>query len=101
LSLDLLEKEAQIIRLHDEAGVSEAERAGMLPLDTAKGKKLIQLENPTVQPSNAIQMELASFAKAIHDNTPPIVGIEDGFLALDTAHWIQREMEKSAKLVDL
>lgn len=101
LSLDLLEKDAQIIRMHDAEGIDPALGSSMIPLETAKGKKLIQLEQPTIQPTNAIQMELASFAKSIREDTQPIVGIQDGYLALDTAHWIQREMEKSAKKVNI
>lgn len=101
LSLDFLEKETQIIRLHDADNLDGLDTDAMIPLETAQGKKLIQLESPRIESTNAIQMELASFAAAIQEDKDPIVGIKDGFLALDTAHRIQREMEKSKEKVSL
>ncbi|NNE28606.1 MAG: Gfo/Idh/MocA family oxidoreductase [Saprospiraceae bacterium] len=99
ISLDFLEKDVQIIRLHDVDKVDPTKASSMMPLETAKGKKLIQIESPQIQPSNAIQMELASFAETISKDSEPIVGIQDGYRALDTAHWIQREMENSTQKV--
>jgi len=101
LSLDFLEKEAQVIRLHDEENLSSEQMEALLPLDTAKGKKFIELNSPTIAPTNAIQMELESFATAIIEDTLPIVDIEDGMMALTVAHQIQAEMEQSAAKVKL
>ena len=101
LSLDFLEKEAQVIRLHDEEHLSPEQMAALLPLDTAKGKKYIELNSPAIEPTNAIQMELETFAQAIIEDTEPIVDIEDGMMALTVAHQIQAEMDKSAAKVVL
>jgi predicted dehydrogenase len=55
-------------------------------LQNAEGvKKQIYFENPEVKASNAILDELESFAKAIKENTRPIVNLEDGKKALDIA----------------
>lgn len=99
LSLDFLEKETQIIRLHEGEELSEEQRAEFMELDTAKGKRFIELSSPKISPNNAIQMELESFADAIINDTEPIVGIKDGMYALEVAHKILKEMEFSASRV--
>ncbi len=101
LSLDFLEKEAQVIRLHDEDQLSEDQMNALLPLDTAKGKKFIELNSPKIEQTNAIQMELETFADAIKNDSNPIVDIEDGMAALLLAHQIQDKVEQSAAKVVL
>ncbi len=101
LSLDFLEKEAQVIRLHDESNLTEERRNELMPLETAKGKKFIELSSPQTEPTNAIQMELESLATAIWNNENPIVVIEDGMAALELAHRIHDEVEKSSAKVKL
>ena len=56
-------------------------------------KKQIYFENPNIETNNAIKDELKSFANAIYNNTEPIVTIEDGFHALETAHMILEKMK--------
>jgi len=99
LSLDFLEKEAQVIRLHDETNLTENRKAELMPLETAKGKKFIELNSPKIEPTNAIQMELESLATAIQRNEDPIVDIEDGMAALELAHKIHDEVKKSSAKV--
>ncbi len=101
LSLDFLEKEAQVIRLHDESNLSEERRNELMPLETAKGKKFIELNSPKIEPTNAIQMELESLATAIWNNEDPIVDIEDGMAALELAHMIHDEVKKSSAKVQI
>ena len=101
LSLDFLEKDAQVIRLHDEANLTEERRNELMPLDTAKGKKFIELDSPKIEPTNAIQMELESLATAIWNDSDPIVDIEDGMAALELAHRIHDEVEKSSAKVQV
>jgi predicted dehydrogenase len=84
LSLDFLEKNAQIIRLLDE----NTEGGNLMEMDTARGKKWIDIKMPDPITVNAIQLELETFADSIVQNTPPKVTIEDGYRALKVAHQI-------------
>lgn len=58
ISCDLLEKEAQVIRLLDEY------QDNTLEIETHKGNKYISLVNPEIKTVNAIAEELKSFTKA-------------------------------------
>jgi predicted dehydrogenase len=84
LSLDFLEKNAQIIRLLDE----NTEGGNLMEMDTARGKKWIDIKMPEPVTVNAIQLELETFADSIVQNTSPRVTIEDGYRALKVAHQI-------------
>ena len=84
LSLDFLEKNAQIIRLLDE----NTEGGNLMEMDTARGKKWIDIKMPEPIAVNAIQLELETFADSIIHNTIPKVTIEDGYKALKVAHQI-------------
>ena len=88
ISLDFLEKNAQVIRLYDKEGVEFPEDTNLMELETDNGTKLIHMEMPEVEPVNSIKMELESFAKSILEDTRPLVSIEDGYKALDLAHQI-------------
>jgi predicted dehydrogenase len=94
VSLDFLTKKAEIVRLYD---IEEKESLGDMPvmeLETAKGRKLIQMEMPEIKPINAIEMELATFTESILNNTTPIVTLEDGYRALKLAYEISEQIEK-------
>jgi predicted dehydrogenase len=94
VSLDFLTKKAEIVRLYD---IEERENLGDTPvieLETAKGRKLIQMEMPEIKPVNAIEMELATFAESILNNTTPKVTLEDGYRALKLAYEISEQIEK-------
>ncbi len=92
LSLDFLEKNAQIIRLldNDTDGTSRDSREGgnLMAMDTARGKKWLDVKMPEPVAVNAIQLELETFADSIVHNTPIKVTIEDGYRALKVAHQI-------------
>lgn len=94
ISLDFLDKKAEIISLHD---VSEKEKLGNVPvleIETQKGRKLIKMAMPKVEPVNAIQMELATFADSILNDETPKVTLEDGYRALDLAYRISKTIEE-------
>jgi predicted dehydrogenase len=83
ITIDFLEKKSELIRIKEAPKV--AGDFDMI-LQNAEGvKKQIYFENPDVQPNNAILDELESFAKAIEENTRPIVNLEDGKKALEIA----------------
>jgi predicted dehydrogenase len=88
ITLDFLDKKAQIIKLSDQA----ENDTFPLSIDTETGKKYIQIENPDVPETNAIQMELEAFALCIDHNTSPKVSIEDGYKALYLADLILKSI---------
>ena len=94
ISVDFLEKKTEVIRLKS-LKASEKQDPFAIVLDLGKGrkKKQIYFENPNIETNNAIKDELKSFADAIKNNTEPIVTIEDGFHALETAHMILEKMK--------
>lgn len=95
ISLDFLEKNAQIIRLYDEQeAVDLPDSETVLEISTGKGKRFLHLSAPEIEPVNSIKMELDSFADCIKTNTHPKVGIEDGYKALELAYRILHEIDK-------
>ncbi|MEM8584705.1 MAG: Gfo/Idh/MocA family oxidoreductase [Bacteroidota bacterium] len=99
ISLDFLDKETQIVRLFEPDAQNLPEEGQAFPLETPKGNRLIHVSQPEVGPVNAIQMELESFARAIAENRPAEVPIQDGFRALKLAHHIAEAMKaRQAKL---
>lgn len=97
ISLDFLDKKAEIISLHD---VNEKENLGdspVLEIETQKGRKLIKMDNPKVEPVNAIQLELHTFVESILENKTPKVTLEDGYKALDLAYQISEIVEQKNK----
>ncbi|MEL6140545.1 MAG: Gfo/Idh/MocA family oxidoreductase [Bacteroidota bacterium] len=98
ISIDLLEKETQFIRLYEEEANIPSEGQAF-PLDTPKGPRVIHVSQPELNPVNAIQMELESFAESIHKNSAPAVSIEDGYRALQLAHRISAAVVKQRKKI--
>lgn len=94
LSLDFLEKNAQVVRLYDGEGDNLPEAAQLMDLPTAEGVKKIHVSMPKIEPVNAIKLELESFAESIQTGARPRVSIEDGYKALRLAHRIAREIEE-------
>ena len=91
ISLDFLEKKAQIIRMLDE----NTEGGNLMELETVRGTKFIDIQMPEPMNVNAIQMELETFAECIRDNKSPRVTIQDGYKALKIAHRIIQEIGDS------
>jgi predicted dehydrogenase len=90
ISLDFLEKNAQIISLLEQNGENKegVDFSSMMPLETAKGTKWVDIKMPEPMKVNAIQMELETFADSILHNRDTRVTIEDGYKALKIAHQI-------------
>ena len=97
ISLDFLEKNAQVIRLYDQGSSHIPADANLMELKTNTGTKLIHIDTPSTEPVNAIKMELETFAKSIEENEPTRVSIEDGFNALKLAHEIMNEINNRKK----
>lgn len=95
ISLDFLEKNAQIVRLFDRDAVNLPPEDQLMEFDTpAAGKKWLHLQMPETVPVNAIQQELETFAESILQDTTPLVSLNDGYEALRLAHRILKEIDK-------
>lgn len=97
ISIDLLKKESEIIKLDDVKNEDENPFALILDLGKGKGKKQLTIQKNEVVVTNAIQNELESFLTSIESDTPPIVTLTDGYKALKTALDILKIINKYAK----
>lgn len=94
IAVDFLKKKSEIVRLKNLSGEPG-------PLDIAidlgngKGSKLIYFEQPKVEESNAIKMELEQFAQAILNHTDVPVSADQGFAALTVAHQVMDKINLS------
>lgn len=98
ISLDFLEKNAQIVRLFEQDALNLPPEDQLMEFDTATGKKWLHLQMPEVGAINAIQQELETFQESILNDTEPIVSLQDGFEALQLAHRILAEIERRRKV---
>ena len=97
ISLDFLDKNAQVIRLFDPEDPTIPEDGNQLELQTDEGTKLVHMELLETEAVNAIKMELETFANCIKEDTRPIVSIEDGYRALKVASQIIEQIEERVK----
>jgi predicted dehydrogenase len=97
LSLDFLEKNAQIIRLYEPNDPDLPPVDDLMEFDTQQGKKWLQLKMADSMPVNAIQMELETFHDSVLHGTTPRVTLQSGLEALEAAHWVLAEIEKGLK----
>ncbi len=102
LSLDFLDKNAQIVRLYDQEAPNLPPQEQLMAFETNQGKKWLHLQMPESEPVNAIQRELETFYESIKNDTTPVVSLEDGYKALKVAHEILEaiEMRKGAAHLD-
>ena len=94
ISLDFLDKKAQVVRLFQPEDLVLPTDAPAISLDTPRGPRLLVMDNPEIEAGNAIQMELETFADSIFEHTRPKVDIEDGYSALQLAYRIIRCIEE-------
>lgn len=99
ISLDLLEKESEVVRLFQPDATDIPGRGVQMPLETPKGPRVIHVDKPDSGPINAIQMELESLAESIRAGKPAAVSIEDGYRALELAHRISAAVEENGRRV--
>ncbi len=100
VSLDFLEKKAQIVQLSTEKTTEFA-----IPIPTEQGEKWMTMEEPFIEPINAIKMELQSLAESIQNDQKPTVPMEDGYKALYLAQQIldsiQTRQEKALSFLQI
>jgi predicted dehydrogenase len=94
IGIDLLEKKTEIIKLKQPEDVD----AFSFDIDTPNGKKTIAIANPSIEPLNAIKLELESFVDAIINNKPTVVSEIDGYLAMEVAHKILDKINNTSIL---
>ncbi|NUO03064.1 MAG: Gfo/Idh/MocA family oxidoreductase [Saprospiraceae bacterium] len=95
VSLDFLEKKAQVVRLYEKGAPNLPMDANLLELSTPAGEKLLHIHAPEIEQVNAIRMELETFARSIEAGTTPKVSIVDGYEALKLAYRIIEEIERT------
>jgi predicted dehydrogenase len=95
ISLDFLEKSAQVVRMHEPGG----EPAGIpsFELETPGGTRVISMEMPPAEPVNAIKEELKTLAVSILRSEKTAVPLEDGAAALEVAWRVMEEVEMRLK----
>lgn len=94
VSLDLLDKEAQIIKAEPIDQAQDASAAGMT-IQTDNGIKRISIIQPEVLSNNAIVDELNDFYQAIMHHKNVTVSIQDAVRALDCAIQIESIANRS------
>ena len=97
ISVDFLDKVAEIVRLNDQIDESNPLSATITLGDGSE--KQITFERPEVHPINAIKTELESFYSAIVHNTTPTVTIDDGINVLKLAYRILDAVDESTAKV--
>ncbi len=98
ISLDFLEKKAQVIRLLDECTPDLPPPEQRIEWEgPAQEKRWLHVHMPKVAPINAIQTELEDFARSIRTNSSPPVTLEEGIAALQLAHRILKAIDKQRK----
>jgi len=95
IGIDFLEKKTEIIKLKQP----EDEKAFSFDIDTPNGKKTIAIATPSIEPLNAIKLELSAFVDAIVNNKPTQVNEIDGYLAMEVAHQILDKINNTSILV--
>ena len=94
IGIDLLEKKTEIIKLKQPEDID----VFSFDIDTPNGKKNIAIANPSIEPLNAIKLELESFVDAIVNNKPTVVSEIDGYLAMEVAHKILDKINNTSIL---
>jgi len=92
VSIDFLEKNTEIVSLSEESSWNPF--VMNIEVDSDGNKKSVNLHKPRVKQLNAIQEELVSFAKAIQNNSLPLVTLNDGCKAIHVAHTIMEKINE-------
>jgi predicted dehydrogenase len=95
LSVDFLEKKSEMVRLyHEDPHLDDA-----FPFELRDKSKWIQIQQPDVEPNNAIVEELRSFHDAISMDRTPDVTIDEAVASMRIVQQILNAIESSASKV--
>lgn len=92
ISVDFLEKKSEIVQMENVVGEPDPFDF-VIQLGNDQPDKKIIIEKPEIKETNAIKEELRTFSQAIHNDSEPVVPIEDGALALEVATEILKKIE--------
>lgn len=92
ISLDFLEKDAQVIKIENHI---EGDNFSGMTMHTNTGLKRIIVETPPIMQNNAIEDELNDFFEAVSGNSSVTVTIQDGYRALHLAQLIQEKIDEA------
>lgn len=92
IALDFLNQQTEIFKLNNQSSSRLGFKVG--EIGCANNKKDIFYLKPNIPNLNPLQEELKSFAKAILEDTTPIVSGEDGLRALKVANQILQQIQK-------
>ncbi len=98
ISVDFLKKKTEIVRLKNLTG-EPGPLDVTIDLPNGKGTKLIYFDQPKVDETNAIKMELEYFIDSVLHNTAPAISVEDGFHALQVAHQVMEKLNSSLNVL--
>src|SRR5205085_4094476 len=87
ISVDFLKKKTEVVRLKNLVGESGPLDI-TIDLGSNKGTKLIYFDQPKIEDINAIKSELEQFIKAISEDHPTPVTVEEALQALIVANQV-------------
>jgi predicted dehydrogenase len=93
LSVDLLNRKAQVVRLEDVPPGEERDPYGLYMDVPGKSARRLHIERPDISEANAIADELADFHAACIGTRPCQVPLEDGLAALRVAQDIMDRIQ--------
>lgn len=93
ISMDFLEKTAQVIRLFDDGDPATAGMDNLIEMPTPKGNRLIHIDMPRIEDVNAIEQEFKDFYRSIREDSKPKVAISEGYKALKLAYAIMDKIK--------
>ena len=97
LSVDLLNRSAQVVRLEDVADGEERDPYGLYLDVPGRPARRLHIDQPTIGEANAIADELTHFHAACTGAAPCQVPLEDGIEALRVAQEVLNCIENSLK----
>ena len=95
LSVDLLNRKAQVVRLEEAPAGEERDPYGLYLDVPGKTARRLHIEQPDISEANAIADELADFHAACTGSAPCQVSLEDGLAALRVAQDIMDRIKES------
>ncbi len=94
ISIDFSEGLAEVFRLVGEDAPMVQGTLMLGELGSGIRKKKILYDQPEVKEINALKHEIGLFLHAVRTNTPPLVGGEDGMMALEVADIIMKKISQ-------
>ena len=98
ISVDFFKRKTEVVRLKNLVG-DPGPLDITIDLGNNKGSKIIYFDQPKVEESNAIKMELEQWIHAILEDEETPVTIEEGYQALVVAHQIMDKINVSLNVI--